>query len=44
MSRSLSKTLTQVGYPLDGVVVTVTEKNFYQLDESIIDWAVAHGM
>jgi hypothetical protein len=36
--------LTQVGYPLDGVAVTVTEKNFHQLDESIIDWAVARGM
>lgn len=36
--------LAQVGYPLDGFAVTVTEKNFYQLDESIIDWAVARGM
>ncbi len=36
--------LALVGYPLDGVAVTVTEKNFHQLDESVIDWAVAHGM
>lgn len=36
--------LDQVGYPLDGVAVTVAEKNFHQLDESIIDWAVARGM
>ena len=33
--------LAQAGYPLDGFAVTVTEKNFYQLNESIIDWAVA---
>jgi uncharacterized protein len=36
--------LTQAGYPLDGIAVTVTEKNFHELDESIIDWAVARGM
>lgn len=36
--------LSQAGYPLDGVAVTVAEKNFHQLDESIIDWAVARGM
>ena len=36
--------LAQVGYPLDGIAVTVTEKNFHQLDESIIDWAIAQGM
>ena len=36
--------LTQVGYPLDGIAVTVTEKNFHELDESIVDWAVARGM
>lgn len=36
--------LAQAGYPLDGVAVTVTEKNFYELDELIIDWAVARGM
>lgn len=36
--------LAQAGYPLDGIAVTVTEKNFHQLDESIIDWAVARGM
>lgn len=36
--------LAQAGYPLDGVAVTVTEKNFHELDESIIDWVVARGM
>lgn len=37
-------TLAQAGYPLDGIAVTVTEKNFHDLDESIVDWAVARGM
>ncbi len=36
--------LAQVEYPLNGIAVTVTEKNFHELDESIIDWAVARGM
>ncbi len=36
--------LEQAEYPLDGIAVTVTEKNFHELDESIIDWAVARGM
>lgn len=36
--------LMQAKYPLDGIAVTVTEKNFHKLDESIIDWAVARGM
>ena len=36
--------LAQAGYPLDGIAVTVTEKNFHKLDESIVDWAVARGM
>lgn len=36
--------LAQAGYPLDGFAVTVTGKNFHQLDESIIDWAVARKM
>ena len=36
--------LKQVRYPLDGIAVTVTERNFHQLDESIIDWAAAHDM
>lgn len=36
--------LDQAGYPLDGVAATVTEKNFYELDESVIDWAVACDM
>jgi uncharacterized protein len=37
-------TLTQEGCPLDGIAVTVTEKNFHEFDESIVDWAVARGM
>ncbi|MBI5413170.1 radical SAM protein [Candidatus Peregrinibacteria bacterium] len=37
-------TLTQTGYPLDGIAVTITEKNFHELDESIVDWAVARDM
>jgi len=36
--------LKQAGYPLDGFAATITEKNFHELDESIIDWAVARGM
>lgn len=38
------ETLDQAGYPLDGIAITVTEKNFLQLDESIINWAVTRGM
>lgn len=38
------ETLAQAGYPLDGFAVTITEKNFHQLDESIIDWAIAQKM
>jgi uncharacterized protein len=36
--------LANAGYPLDGIAVTVTEKNFSELDESIIDWAMKRGM
>jgi uncharacterized protein len=36
--------LSQSGYPLDGFAVTVIEKNFHELDESIVDWAVSRGM
>jgi uncharacterized protein len=36
--------LAQAGYPLNGIAVTVTEKNFHELDESIVNWAVARGM
>ena len=36
--------LEQAGYPLDGIAMTVTEKNFHELDESIIDWAATRGM
>ncbi len=36
--------LEQAGHPLEGIAVTVTEKNFHELDESIIDWAIARGM
>ncbi len=36
--------LAIAGHPLDGIAVTVTESNFHQLDESIIDWAIARNM
>lgn len=36
--------LVQVGYPLMGFAVTVTDKNFYGINESIIDWALANGI
>ncbi|MBI1952428.1 radical SAM protein [Candidatus Saccharibacteria bacterium] len=36
--------LAEAGYPLDGIAVTVTADNFPDLDESIIDWAIARGM
>jgi uncharacterized protein len=36
--------LDKVGYPIEGFSVTVIEKNFYELDESIIDWAIARNM
>jgi len=36
--------LAQTNYPLDGFAMTVTEKNFYDLDESIVDWAIMHNM
>lgn len=38
------ETLNEAGYPLDGIAITITEKNFRELDESVIDWAVARGM
>ncbi|OGX07175.1 MAG: hypothetical protein A2Z88_01960 [Omnitrophica WOR_2 bacterium GWA2_47_8] len=36
--------LAEAEYPIGGFAVTITEKNFCELDESIIDWASAHGM
>lgn len=36
--------LFDVGYPITGIAVTVNERNFPQLDERIIDWAVARKM
>lgn len=36
--------LALAGYPLDGIAITVADKNFNQLDESIVDWAVTRGM
>ncbi|MDD5731574.1 MAG: radical SAM protein [Patescibacteria group bacterium] len=36
--------LVQVEYPLEGIAVTVTEKNFRGLNESIVDWVIARGM
>lgn len=37
-------TLAEAGYPLDGFAVTVTESNFHELNESVIDWAVSRRM
>lgn len=36
--------LSDVGYPVTGFSVTVTEENFNEIDESVIDWAINHGM
>lgn len=36
--------LAEVGYPLDGIAVTITADNFPDLNESIIDWAIGRGM
>lgn len=36
--------LENVGYPLDGFSVTIDEKNFPDLNETIIDFAVSKGM
>lgn len=36
--------LAKAGYPMSGIAVTVAEKNFHMLNESIIDWAVARNM
>lgn len=36
--------LAQADYPLDGFAVTITERNFGDLDERLIDWAVERGM
>lgn len=36
--------LAEAGYPLSGFSVTITKENFGQLDESVIDWALARGM
>lgn len=36
--------LDKVRYPLDGIAVTITDKNFYELDETMIDWAKSRGM
>jgi uncharacterized protein len=36
--------LEKVGYPISGISMTITEKNFPYLNESIIDWAVKRGI
>jgi radical SAM protein with 4Fe4S-binding SPASM domain len=36
--------LEDMGYPLDGVSITVTEKNFHAVDSEIIDFAARRGM
>ena len=32
--------LAEQDYPIEGVAVTLNELNFFQLDESIIDWSL----
>lgn len=36
--------LSDVGYPVAGFSMTVTEENFSEIDEAIIDWAINHRM
>lgn len=36
--------LTNIGYPLDSISITVTPKNFYFIDKKIIDFAVERYM
>ncbi len=36
--------LAEHGYPLDGIAVTINERNLPFLNEAIIDWAAAHHM
>lgn len=36
--------LADVGYPIDGIAVTVNEHNFPYLDESIVEWAATRAM
>ena len=38
------KILENLGHPLDGVAMTVTADNFYDIDTTIVDWATAHHM
>jgi len=38
------RSLEAVGNPTDGFAVTLNERNFDQLDESLIDWAASRGM
>ncbi len=36
--------LRKVKYPIGGVAVTINDKNFYDLDKKLIDWAFDHEM
>ncbi len=36
--------LKNTGYPLEGFAITINEKNFHELDESVIDWALNRRM
>lgn len=36
--------LKELGHPLDGFAMTVTEDNFFDIDTPIIDWAASLGM
>lgn len=32
------------GYPIEGIAVTINDKNFSDLDEKLVDWAIGHNM
>lgn len=38
------KIMADLGHPLDGFAMTVTQDNFFDVDKPIIDWAASLGM
>ena len=36
--------LREIGYPIDGFSITITDKNFHHIDESVIDLAFSLGI
>ena len=38
------KIMEDLGHPLDGFAMTVTQDNFFDIDKPIIDWAASLGM